>query len=30
MVINGRVRQACTALIDNLLKDNAEGIEYGR
>jgi len=27
MVINGRVRQACTALVDNLLKDNAAGIE---
>ena len=27
MVINGRVRQACTALIDNLLKDKPEGIE---
>ena len=27
MVINGRVRQACTALIDNLLKDNAHSIE---
>jgi succinate dehydrogenase / fumarate reductase iron-sulfur subunit len=27
MVINGRVRQACSALIDNLLKDNPAGIE---
>lgn len=27
MVINGRVRQACTALIDNLLKDQPDGIE---
>ena len=27
MVINGRVRQACSALIDNLLKDRPEGIE---
>ena len=27
MVINGRVRQACTALIDNLLKDKPESIE---
>ena len=27
MVINGRVRQACSALIDNLLKDNPDGIE---
>jgi len=27
MVINGRVRQACTALIDNLLKDKPEAIE---
>ena len=27
MVINGRVRQACSALIDNLLKDNAKCIE---
>ncbi len=27
MVINGRVRQACTGLIDNLLKDNPDGIE---
>jgi succinate dehydrogenase / fumarate reductase iron-sulfur subunit len=27
MVINGRVRQACSALIDNLLKDQPEHIE---
>ena len=27
MVINGRVRQACTALIDQLLEDNPEQIE---
>ena len=27
MVINGRVRQACSALVDNLLKDRPEGIE---
>ena len=27
MVINGRVRQACSALVDNLLKDNPEQIE---
>jgi len=27
MVINGRVRQACTALIDRLLTDNPEAIE---
>jgi succinate dehydrogenase / fumarate reductase iron-sulfur subunit len=27
MVINGRVRQACTALVDQLLKDQPEGIE---
>src|SRR5271165_6042516 len=27
MVINGRVRQACTALIDHLLKDKPEAIE---
>jgi succinate dehydrogenase / fumarate reductase iron-sulfur subunit len=27
MVINGRVRQACTALIDNLLKDQPDGVE---
>ena len=27
MVINGRVRQACTALVDRLLEDRPEGIE---
>ena len=27
MVINGRVRQACSALVDRLLDDNAEDIE---
>ena len=27
MVINGRVRQACTALVDRLLEDNPEQIE---
>ena len=27
MVINGRVRQACSALVDNLLKDNPSGFE---
>lgn len=27
MVINGRVRQACSALVDNLLKESVEGIE---
>ena len=27
MVINGRVRQACSALVDNLLADNPDGIE---
>ena len=27
MVINGRVRQACTALIDQVLEDNPEQIE---
>ena len=27
MVINGRVRQACSALVDNLLKDQPRGIE---
>lgn len=27
MVINGRVRQGCSALVDNLLKESAEGIE---
>lgn len=27
MVINGRVRQACSALVDNLLADSPEGIE---
>lgn len=27
MVVNGRVRQACTALVDRLLEDNAEAIE---
>src|ERR1039458_3080329 len=27
MVINGRVRQACSALIDTLLNDNPDGIE---
>ena len=27
MVINGRVRQACSALVDRLLEDNAEEIE---
>lgn len=27
MVINGRVRQACSALVDNLLHDHPEGIE---
>ena len=27
MVVNGRVRQACTALVDRLLEDNSEEIE---
>ena len=27
MLINGRTRQACSALVDRLLDDNAEGIE---
>jgi succinate dehydrogenase / fumarate reductase iron-sulfur subunit len=27
MVINGRVRQACSALVDNLLADSPDGIE---
>src|SRR5437868_6937270 len=27
MVINGRVRQACSALVDRLLEDNSEEIE---
>lgn len=27
MVINGRVRQSCSALVDRLLKDHPEGIE---
>src|SRR6186713_468329 len=27
MVVNGRVRQACTALVDKLLTDHPEGIE---
>lgn len=27
MVINGRVRQGCSALVDNLLKESTEGIE---
>lgn len=27
MVVNGRVRQACTALVDNLLKQETEAIE---
>lgn len=27
MVINGRVRQACSALVDSLLADSADGIE---
>jgi len=27
MVINGQVRQACSALVDNLLEDSASGIE---
>ncbi len=27
MVINGRVRQACSALVDQLLRDSPEGIE---
>lgn len=27
MVVNGRVRQACTALVDRLLADHPEGIE---
>lgn len=27
MVINGRVRQACSALVDSLLEDSPEGIE---
>jgi len=27
MVINGRVRQACSALVDSLLEDSSEGIE---
>lgn len=29
MVINGRVRQACTALVDRLLEDNPAQIELG-
>ena len=27
MVVNGRVRQACTALVDKLLQDNPQEIE---
>jgi succinate dehydrogenase / fumarate reductase, iron-sulfur subunit len=27
MIVNGRVRQACTALVDRLLEDRPEGIE---
>ena len=27
MIINGRVRQACTALVDKLLADNPDEIE---
>ncbi len=29
MVVNGRVRQACTALVDRLLEDRPAGIELG-